>query len=414
MTLYDSLQHVAIRKYRSWFSRAGGPWLQFADRYIDPFFENHIQSTFKHSTTTSGMKSPSILRVLSRPTVIRKPYCQPKTRQTATLNVRKFSATPRRPFLDECLVQSHTFISAIHDMTGLPWVASIPLTAFLVRVVILHPLHIYTRIVNERQVKVYFQLAESKIGIEKKIKQEHSNKSERDRQKIQAIAVDRIWRKMVKQNRAQHWRSHIAWIKIPVWFTMMETVRRMTGTEDGMLTLTAKSLTALMGKQGSGPGTTDELIPMEPSLATEGMLWFNDLMMPDSSLILPFALSGIIFAGYSLRRGTLGFSPTPGSTLEGASRVLHLELRRRRMLKFGTLLAGPATLMFPSAMLLYWISSTLTAVMLGSLRPRTLFHRMIKPSGKGEPGGNKHRSKPKMQEFRGPTMQDLRDQKKKK
>lgn len=360
------------------------------------------------------MKSRSIFRIVSRPTVFIKPYHQPKILQTATLNVRKFSATPRRPFLDECLVQTHTFISAIHDMTGLPWAASIPLVAVLVRLVILHPLHIYGGIVYERQVKLYFQLAESRIGLEKKIKQEHSNKSERDRQEIQAREVVRIWRKMVKQNRAQTWRSYFVWIKIPVWFTMMETIRRMTGTEDGMLNLTTKSLTALKGKQDPGPATTDGLIPMEPSLATEGMLWFNDLMMPDSSLILPFALSGIIFAGYSLGRGTLGFRPPPGSTLEHASRVLHLNLRKRRMLKFGALLAGPATLMFPSAMLLYWIPSTLAAVMLGSFRPRTLFYRMIMPSGKGEPGGNKHRSKPKMQEFRGPTMQDLRDQKKKK
>ena len=37
---------------------------------------------------------------------------------------------------------------------------------------------------------------------------------------------------------------------------------------------------------------------MEPSLATEGISWFDNLISPDPSLILPFALSGILFLLY--------------------------------------------------------------------------------------------------------------------
>ncbi|KAL9066146.1 MAG: hypothetical protein Q9161_007739 [Pseudevernia consocians] len=80
------------------------------------------------------------------------------------------------------------------------------------------------------------------------------------------------------QAQAQCLTTIVSFIKVPIWFTVMETIRRMTGTEDGMLGLTAKSLTALKGKQHPGPGTADELIPIEPSLATEGILWFDDLM----------------------------------------------------------------------------------------------------------------------------------------
>ncbi len=274
------------------------------------------------------MKPFSVLRVVSRPIVLIKPHHQPKIRQTATLNVRNFSASPRRPFLDECLVQTHTFISAIHDMTGLPWAASIPLTAILVRVAILIPIDTYCRSVAGKRAKLYSQFHEARPAMEKKIKQEHRHKSPSEVQEIQDKALDHAWRRVIKQSRLQAWTNIISFVKVPIWLTMMETIRRMMGAEDGMLSLTAKSLTALKGKQNPGPGTTDELIPVEPSLATEGMFWFEDLMVPDPLLILPFALSGIMFMVYSSGRGTFGFLQVlvPGSTVARARQIVYWTL----------------------------------------------------------------------------------------
>ena len=152
----------------------------------------------------------------------------------------------------------------------------------------------------------------------------------------------------------------------------METIRRMTGTEDGMLGLTAKSLTALKGKQHPGPGTADELIPIEPSLATEGILWFEDLMVPDPSLTLPFALSGVILLVDSSRRDTFSFYPVLlwGTTIKQRLyplyQIYHWKVLRTRIFNFGALAIVPATLLFPSSMLLYWISSSLAGVLVGS------------------------------------------------
>lgn len=330
--------------------------------------------------------------------------------QIAPLNARRFTATPRRPFLDECLVQTHTLISGIHDVTGLPWAASIPLTAFLVRIVVLTPINVYSRGLREKQWKLFSRFEESRIATEKKIKQEHGKKSLSELQKINDAAVGPMRRRLIKQHRALVWPSYLALIQIPIWLAMMETIRRMTGAEDGMLSLTGKSLTALREKQNPGPGTVDELIPTEPSLATEGMLWFDDLTIPDPSLILPFALSGIMFIIFSSRRGTLGFHSVPGSTIEHAYRAFSWSERKDRILKVGALVAGPATLTFPSAMLLYWISSSLAAVIVGPL-PRILFLWVRKAPGEDKV---KPKSKPKTQEFRGPTMKDLRNQRKKK
>lgn len=188
----------------------------------------------------------------------------------------------------------------------------------------------------------------------------------------------------------------------------------MTGVEDGMLSLAAKSLKGERWIHNPGHDTTtttsDELIPMEPSLATEGTLWFDNLIAPDPSLILPFALSGIMFLLYRYGGNTYGLLEVliPGQTIDRARQILYWNLQKTKILKIGALAIAPATLMFPSGMLLYWISSSLAGLFVGPRRFLVFFR--ISPGGTTEE--DKYESKqPKKQQFRGPTMQDLRNQK---
>lgn len=300
-------------------------------------------------------------------------------------------------------------------MTGLPWAATIPLVAFSVKIVILTPIELYSWRLGRKQWQIHRQMEESRMAIEKKIEQQHRHKSPSDLRIIQNMALGYTWRQTIKQNGAQSWRTFTNLVRFPIWFTMMETIRRMTGVEDGMPSLAAKSLTTLKGRQYTEPGTMDQLIPMEPSLATEGMLWIGDLMIPDPSLILPFALSGIIFVMSKSRRGTIGLYPGPGSSSEEASKILSWNRWKNRCLGLASVVIGPATLMFPSAMLLYWISSSLAAIIVSHVVKFLLSIRIIrvtKVPGKDKPGEDKPKSKPKMQEYRGPTMKDLRNQKK--
>lgn len=90
-------------------------------------------------------------------------------------------------------------------------------------------------------------------------------------------------------------------------------------------------------------------------------------MIPDPLLILPFALTGLIWTMHASGRGTMALRAMPGSTVQHASRILSLQQRKNRILKFGALAIAPATLVFPSGMLLYWISSSLAAVFMDSL-----------------------------------------------
>ena len=359
------------------------------------------------------MKPPRVLRAVSRPTALIRPHHPLKIGHLAALNARELSATPRRPFIDECLVPTHTLICGVHDMTGLPWAATIPLVAFLVRLVIVAPLNVCCNMEVRKKKKLVAQFEKSRPAIENKIQKEHGDKSPLERQKIQNREIDYMRRQLLKQGRARAYTLYLAaFAKVPIWFMMMETIRRMTGTEDGMLFLSAKSLMVLKGQQNAGPGTMDELIPTEPSLAAEGMLWFDNLMIPDPSLILPFALSGIVFVIFSSDQPTVNFTASPGSTPERVRQVLSWNLRKKRTLKLGALAVGPATLMFPSAMLLYSISAGLVAVILGHL-PRILLFLVTKAIRRGTPDEGKQ-SKPKLQEYRGPTMKDLRNQRKRK
>lgn len=339
-----------------------------------------------------------------------KPCHRPKFRQTAALNSRRFSATPQRPFLDECLVQTHTLLNGIHDTTGLPWAATIPLVAVLVRMVILQPLYTYSNRIYWKRCALYPHLAEATIATEKAIRHKHGDKSALERKRIHDGAMDLVWRQWLKRNRAQSWRSYLALVKVPIWFTMMETIRRMTGTEEGMLSLAAKSLIALKGQQNPGAGTVDESVPMEPSLATEGMLWFPDLTMPDPLLILPLALSAIVFATISSRNDTFGLLAMPGSSPETARKARAWNLRKHTTLKIGALALAPATLLFPSAMLLYWISAGLAAIVAASLPRIRSFRATRSPGKKGERGADDApaEAEPKVRGYRCPTMKELR------
>lgn len=72
----------------------------------------------------------------------------------------------------------------------------------------------------------------------------------------------------------------------------------------------------------------------------------------------------------------------------------------------------PATFTFPSAMLLYWVSSSLAAIIADFLSRIRIFRLTVRPR-KGNAGEDQPKPKPKMQEYRGPTMKELQNRKKK-
>lgn len=147
---------------------------------------------------------------------------------------------------------------------------------------------------------------------------------------------------------------------------MIETLRGMVGTHKGLLGLfflpgpADKNNELDPAPELAAAGVLDvdnvrAIVPIEPSLATEGILWFTNLTAPDPMLLLPFMLSASIFLNTfsGQRRGIPGIAMTVART------------RLLRALGVLALAAGPLTLQAPSGILLYWVSSSMMGYVQG-------------------------------------------------
>ena len=152
----------------------------------------------------------------------------------------------------------------------------------------------------------------------------------------------------------QYWKSLLSWVQLPVFLVVIESIRKMCGTQSGLLGLLMKSPGEDASRVEILAGTdTGSSLEVRHSLSTEGALWFPDLLLPDPGLILPFMLSGCLFANIMVHdRKEAAAGMTAGKW----------QLRLRRSVQMVALAIGPATLGVPSAILVYWIGSSLCAL----------------------------------------------------
>jgi inner membrane protein COX18 len=211
--------------------------------------------------------------------------------------------------------------------------------------------------------------------------------------------VERDIKKMVRIKRRElysrwgcgWWKNYLTFVQLPIWLAFMETIRGMCGMGKGLFGLimggrveggnlvegvtsvdspsavlagTAESSSGLI----SASGLTDEaglggtlipapIIPLEPGFTTEGILWLTDLTAPDPTLLLPFMLSGAMLLNLMPSRRVAQSTGT--RRLTNALRVIALAV-------------GPLTLQMPSAMLLYWCSSSMFAFGQGILMDKLM------------------------------------------
>lgn len=176
-----------------------------------------------------------------------------------------------------------------------------------------------------------------------------------------------------------------ALVQLPLWLCITETLRKMCGTRDGLLGLLTKPVTGALADDDAGSevaggdaptALADAVVPVEPTLALEGALWFPDLLVPDPLLILPFALSAAMFVNitYQERQRARQNVDTPKSVV-----------RMTRALKLVALAVGPLLLDMPAALLVYWLAST--AMVLGE---NVLLDRVMPRSVNVRPCKRKH------------------------
>ncbi|PSN63945.1 hypothetical protein BS50DRAFT_576575 [Corynespora cassiicola Philippines] len=297
----------------------------------------------------SRLTQPPARQVLARSTAA---HARTPVRPPAA---RAFHATaPRRDALDAFLYLPHELLSVLH--TGLPWYTAIPAGAFIVRGILVstfgssaraltaryigtHPLRqaITKQKTDELMRKGNFKTPQqAKLTLKNSVKQEIK-------------ALDKRWNCTI-------W-GQVSWtlLQLPLFFTMAETIRQMCSYQDGLLSMGLKAIGLKESSSHVVHGT--ELGPpnpwFAPDLADGGLLWFTDLLVPDPTGILPFAVSGIMFANIYFTNNT------PGSQETRRGPMRHL----RKVLLGVSLLIGPLCQEVPAALMYYWASST-TSVMI--------------------------------------------------
>ncbi|PQE07437.1 hypothetical protein CJF30_00007167 [Rutstroemia sp. NJR-2017a BBW] len=266
---------------------------------------------------------------------------RPKTSQTLKLflqlppSYRSFHATPRSQFLESTLTSTHAVLESLHSITGLPWAYTIPLAALAIRTALFLPIGIYARRATQRQMELRpLVLAWQHVYMKEAVKELRKKQHE-----------------IYARFHCGPWKHYLGFVQLPVWLVVVETIRSMCGARDGLLRWIASLFTASAAKgvgveAAAESGQTMGSLLFDPSFATEGALWFPNLLVPDPMLALPFILSGSIL---------LNLSGVPSRSQSKWNR------RLTNSLKVLALAIVPLTLQMPSAMLVYWTSSSLLA-----------------------------------------------------
>ncbi|GAM38987.1 mitochondrial export translocase [Talaromyces pinophilus] len=283
---------------------------------------------------------------------------------------RNFHATRSAAFIPEAIIVATGCLHSVHAVTGLPWVASIPLAAVAVRMC-LTPFTLWTRILNRREKDIrpvvncctkHYQDAIRAKDMEERI----SMKQDDETKELQKALTKKI-NALYKEWKIPRWRFAINLVQMPVWLVFMEGMRNICGINMGLLQY-------LVPKSDENGVPSFELPGAEPSLATEGALWFPDLLAGDPTGLLPVMLGLTIFANVRL-----GFpTSTAAEASDQSRRQMYLNsglIMTKQVLTFmGPWIAFSAWMSgMPAGIMLYWIVSTNTAMLQNKLLDKFLF-----------------------------------------
>ncbi len=280
-------------------------------------------------------------------------------RTRLTSNIKLFHTTPRLQWGSALMSDTHTILQNLHTTTELSWALTLPLSAFLVRLVIILPISLYTRRAQQKQLQLQPLIHAWRHQINRTIIRErgHLGPGHCTTEVKKSLRAKR--RELYKRCACGWWRNWLPLGQLPVFLCWIETVRAMCGTKEGLLGMIVGSMASMKDSDTLEKadhtlrGNPEASIPVETTFATEGALWFPDLLVPDPHLLLPFILSATMFTNIWLNTRLLNAGTEQSVFQRGLMNSL----------KVIALMIGPATLQMPSAILVYWISSSSFAML---------------------------------------------------
>lgn len=238
------------------------------------------------------------------------------------------------PYIQAGCETAQDAILTIHDFTGLPWAFAIPLVALGVNLLFRLPSTIHSQLLLQRRSKVAAVLQGwfmklYRDAVREKVPPGQMKKEIEKRAKSQS---KRIYRAL----GLQQWKMFSALIGVPFWLLSLEGIRRLCGWSrwDSVLNgapgaaaetrapaiAAIENGTIVEASQSAAEGITDTtstFVPpvadaaavtdvasgaaqissaapaLEPTLTSEGMLWFTDLTAADPYYILPVCFTAL-------------------------------------------------------------------------------------------------------------------------
>jgi inner membrane protein COX18 len=240
------------------------------------------------------------------------------------------------------------------------------------------PLQIYTKIqARKERDLVPLLLSWKKHYKDEMIREKYKTQNPEFYEKVPQHVTGTLSRKVNQRKVHLHnrWNVPKLWkpvnfLQIPIWISVMESLRAMSGNDKGLVPY----LLSLI--EPSSSGGTPLHLEVEPSLATEGALWFPDLLAGDPTGILPAALTLSILL--NIRTGWK--APPLASLAEVPKIELYQNLTVRGLRTLIQVLAlniGVSSFFYemPTALLLYWISSTNIATLQTLLLEKLMFKK---------------------------------------
>ncbi|KAM7206356.1 hypothetical protein V8F33_000642 [Rhypophila sp. PSN 637] len=344
----------------------------------------HVAST---ACQTRGEKRPLIKSsLLSRPR--QNPFTAKQARRDLSTTPDVVSPTSPYPLLESAITATEHLISTIHTTSGLPWYLTLPLLALSINLVTRWPITVYTNGINRRRTELKPLLTAAYHKIVMRIKAEAKNHPHAPKAQLEARATrafTKTYTRLFKAYGVQRWKDYLNLGILPIWILNIQALKRLSGSpvplapslQDDQDAATSTSSTAGDALDSGAivpppAPTTDLLDPTtsftgDPTLITEGCLWFVDLTAPDPYQILPTLLS--ILMVYNVLpnspeglRAVLGVTPRPGEKKREVAVARKWSLPMQRALLLVAAAIGPLTANFPAAIHLYWISSTAITV----------------------------------------------------
>lgn len=246
----------------------------------------------------------------------------PQRNFTSSFYASVASSTPVS-YLQHGLVQ-------LHDVTGLPWWATIMLYTITLRTIVTLPLSIH-----QNQVSARLELAHEEMsGLVKQMKMEAvmlQRKGEMDEataRRVFDISVKKHWQTLIERDNchpAKKWMVPLA--QIPLWVSLSFAIRNvLTTTVDGQL--------------------------LHADVSVGGFGWMPDLTMNDGTLILPVTMALVnLTIGEIVSLRTSGMKKTKYSVWMD------------RIFRSIAVVMIPVVACVPSGLALYWTTSASMALL---------------------------------------------------